>query len=182
MRNKLKLNRDLQKSTRKVRESPQTPCVIVLSDSSCSGEDAESHSSSREALKIAPIFLTQRKSQRGSDDAQIPPLGGDVVKKTAVLSHLTTGDRAVASSWRGKLSTSALQGFLQEIQKSSPEFPVQTVFSTLQKKTSEQLQENVPTGDFFLSVYELHACMNPWWPLEGTQTSRWPRYGFGRNK
>ncbi|XP_032389610.1 ATPase family AAA domain-containing protein 5b isoform X2 [Etheostoma spectabile] len=101
-------------------------------------------------IKIAPVFLhtTQRsKSKQGQpvEDLQesvLPPQTEDVQlvkghQRLSPVSHLTKRK----SSWRGQLSPSVLHSCLEEIQTSNPAFPVRTVFSTLQKKVGERLQD-----------------------------------------
>ncbi|XP_035856076.1 ATPase family AAA domain-containing protein 5b isoform X2 [Sander lucioperca] len=107
-------------------------------------------------IQIAPVFLhtTQRsKSKRSSDgrlgqpveklqESVLPPQTEDVQlvkshQRLSTVSHLTERKR----SWRGQLSPSALHSCLEEIQTSNPAFPVRTVFSTLQKKVGERLQD-----------------------------------------
>ncbi|XP_074486562.1 ATPase family AAA domain-containing protein 5b isoform X2 [Sebastes fasciatus] len=104
--------------------------------------------------KIAPIFLHACKS-KGSSDERLgqrlqesvkpppPPLHHTedvqlVESQESTESHLT--ELKKRSSCRGQLSLSALHICLQEIQTSNPAFPVQTVFSILQKKA--RLQED----------------------------------------
>lgn len=115
-------------------------------------------------IKIAPIFLRTTKpckSKRSHHGESCQP----VEKQREVLSlhtedlqrvkvqqllsastPVTEKDGCALSTWRGQLSTSALNICLKEIQTSNPTFPVQTVFSTLQKKASDRLQQLGSTG------------------------------------
>nr|XP_020502050.1 ATPase family AAA domain-containing protein 5-like isoform X2 [Labrus bergylta] len=107
-------------------------------------------------VKIAPIFLNtaQHSSCDGKLDqlkerlqkSELPPHCKDHQQRLSTVSHLTKRK----GSCRDKLSASVLHCHLEDIQTSNPAFPVQAVFSTLQKKASEGLhafrsKENAPT-------------------------------------
>ncbi|XP_020502049.2 ATPase family AAA domain-containing protein 5b isoform X2 [Labrus bergylta] len=108
-------------------------------------------------VKIAPIFLNtaQHSSCDGKLDqlkerlqkSELPPHCKDHQQRLSTVSHLTKRK----GSCRDKLSASVLHCHLEDIQTSNPAFPVQAVFSTLQKKASEGLHafrskvENAPT-------------------------------------
>ncbi|XP_029993496.1 ATPase family AAA domain-containing protein 5b isoform X2 [Sphaeramia orbicularis] len=119
-----------------------------------------------EDTKIAPIFLCSsqfRKSKKTSDGKL--DLYVDKPKKQVLPSenshlqhvknepssnpvcHLSESDTVGThvSTWRAKLSSSALHSCLQEIQTSKPTFVVQKVFNTLQKKTSQSLHDIAST-------------------------------------
>uniref|UniRef100_A0A3Q3E920 ATPase family AAA domain-containing protein 5-like n=1 Tax=Labrus bergylta TaxID=56723 RepID=A0A3Q3E920_9LABR len=96
-------------------------------------------------VKIAPIFLNtaQHSSCDGKLDqlkerlqkSELPPHCKDHQQRLSTVSHLTKRK----GSCRDKLSASVLHCHLEDIQTSNPAFPVQAVFSTLQKKASEGL-------------------------------------------
>nr|XP_020452641.1 ATPase family AAA domain-containing protein 5-like isoform X2 [Monopterus albus] len=109
-------------------------------------------------VKIAPIFTRtkQQSESKWSNDGKLyQPVGKKQksalslqsnalqwVKSQQQLSTLTvsqlTGGEEPLSTWRGHLSPSALCISLEEIQTSDPSFPVQAVFSTLQRKARLQ--------------------------------------------
>ncbi|XP_040891121.1 ATPase family AAA domain-containing protein 5b [Toxotes jaculatrix] len=119
-------------------------------------------------IKIAPIFLrTPRQSQsKGSSGGKLDPPVEKLQKPVAphqrddlrgvesqhrlsasTVSHLTQKGGVIPSTRRGQLSPSSLHRCLEEIQTSNPAFPVQAVFSTLQKKASESLQDCGSAGE-----------------------------------
>jgi len=166
MRNKLKRSKKVKKTPSKGKDQAQTSEVIVLvSESSCTDDERRPTAAREErrnlcekGLKIAPIFI-QRKTNKRSNDWNIDkraeatqkptrgPQNDDVLESSPIASHLTSKEGCVVSSWRAQLSPSALHSCLEEIQISNPAFPVQTVFSALQKKASERLQEDGSAGE-----------------------------------
>ncbi|KAI3353305.1 hypothetical protein L3Q82_019846 [Scortum barcoo] len=108
--------------------------------------------SAEKHFKIAPLFLRakqHRKSKQRRDDGKSverlqksvpppppPPQSPDVQQVGGL--HLTE---------RGQVSSSALHVCLKGIQTSNPSFPVQAVFSKLQRKASERLQEAGSTAE-----------------------------------
>ncbi|XP_054460191.1 LOW QUALITY PROTEIN: ATPase family AAA domain-containing protein 5b [Anoplopoma fimbria] len=107
-------------------------------------------------VKIAQIFLrkTQREKGKGSRDGKLQqqavlPLQSEDVQPVTGQQCSSTERK---SSCRGQLSASALHICLQEIQTSSPAFPVRTVFSTLQKKACERLQDVGTTAENISSL------------------------------
>lgn len=110
-------------------------------------------------IKIAPIFLRaaqQSKSERssaGEPKSVHPPhsdglqrVKGQQLLSTSEVSHLIEEEGPLLATCRGQLSPSVLNIRLEEIQTSNPTFPVQTVFSTLQKKATDRLQHLPSTG------------------------------------
>lgn len=114
-------------------------------------------------IKIAPIFLSTTKPCKSirshhvescqpveKQKSVLPSHSEDLqrVKGQQLLSvsHLTEKEGSVLSTWRGQLSPSALNICLKEIQTPNPTFPVQAVFSSLQKKASDRLQRLGSTG------------------------------------
>ncbi|XP_030590037.1 ATPase family AAA domain-containing protein 5b [Archocentrus centrarchus] len=101
--------------------------------------------------KIAPIFLQHRKRSsdgelgqrlRRMQKSELPPQSDNAqpVKSPPSVSQVTVKDRC-----SGQLSPSTLHSCLEEIQTSNPAFPVRAVINSLQKKTSEGLQEHALT-------------------------------------
>uniref|UniRef100_A0A3Q0R949 ATPase family AAA domain containing 5b n=1 Tax=Amphilophus citrinellus TaxID=61819 RepID=A0A3Q0R949_AMPCI len=106
--------------------------------------------------KIAPIFLQHRKRSsdgelgqrlRRMQKSELPPQcdNAQPVKSPPSVSQVTVKDRC-----SGQLSPSTLHSCLEEIQTSNPAFPVRAVINSLQKKTSEGLQEH---EIYFLSIF-----------------------------
>ncbi|XP_069023893.1 ATPase family AAA domain-containing protein 5b [Embiotoca jacksoni] len=191
MRNKLKRGKNYKDTTSLGKHQVQIPGVIVLSESSCSGDETSLAAqvkygsnctvdfSKREAavlqeekktlypkgVKIAPIFLrtTQHRNNKERSDGEqgqpvetkqkpvLPPEKDDLqlVRSSPTVSDLTVRDRSVLSTRRRQLSPCGLYSCLEEIQTCNPAVPVQTLFSTLQKKANEGLQECGPTADHF---------------------------------
>ncbi|KAM4584652.1 ATPase family AAA domain-containing protein 5b isoform 2-T2 [Odontesthes bonariensis] len=179
MRNKLKRSNKVKKTLSKGKDQAQTSEVIVLvSESSCTDDETtqerrptaarEERNPCGKGLKIAPIF-TQRKTNKRNSDWSIDkraeatqkpargPKNNDVLESSPAASHLTSKEGRVVSSCRAQLSASALHSCLEEIQTSNPALPVQTVFSALQKKASERLQEDESAGH---SLHP-HSSQNP---------------------
>ncbi|XP_068583050.1 ATPase family AAA domain-containing protein 5b [Cebidichthys violaceus] len=111
-------------------------------------------------VKIAPIFF--HKTQHGKSKRSVDGKLGRPVEKLqeSVLPlqipdvQLVTGRQRLSTyppltertrSRRGQLSPSALHSCLEEIQTSNPAFPVRAVFSTLQRKACERLQDSEST-------------------------------------
>ncbi|KAG7227667.1 hypothetical protein INR49_029428 [Caranx melampygus] len=107
-------------------------------------------------IKIAPIFLRQSKNKRSSkgkleqpvEQKPVPPQREEVrgMKSqrrvsSSTVSHFSEKDGFSLSTSRLRFSPSSLHTCLEEIKASNPAFPVHTVFSTLQKKASENLQD-----------------------------------------
>ncbi|XP_072239533.1 ATPase family AAA domain-containing protein 5b [Leuresthes tenuis] len=176
MRNKLKRSKKVKKTPSKGKDQAQTSEVIVLvSESSCTDDERRPTAAREErsnlcgkGLKIAPIFIQRKTNKRSSDwnvgqraEATQKPARGpqndDVLESSPIASYLTSKEGRVVSSWRAQLSPSALHSCLEEIQTSNPAFPVQTVFSALQKKASERLQED---GSAEHSLHP-HSSHNP---------------------
>ncbi|AWP05813.1 putative ATPase family AAA domain-containing protein 5 isoform 2 [Scophthalmus maximus] len=94
--------------------------------------------------KIAPIFLSSKC--KGSRNAQLCPPAGKLQEpvppppqhrsSTFTVAHLSGTEGP-----GGQLSPSSLHDCVEEIKWSNPSFPVLTMFSTLQKKSGERLQE-----------------------------------------
>uniref|UniRef100_A0A8D3AVS3 ATPase family AAA domain containing 5b n=1 Tax=Scophthalmus maximus TaxID=52904 RepID=A0A8D3AVS3_SCOMX len=100
--------------------------------------------------KIAPIFLSSKC--KGSRNAQLCPPAGKLQEpvppppqhrsSTFTVAHLSGTEGP-----GGQLSPSSLHDCVEEIKWSNPSFPVLTMFSTLQKKSGERLQEAGSTGE-----------------------------------
>ncbi|XP_039663011.1 ATPase family AAA domain-containing protein 5b isoform X2 [Perca fluviatilis] len=134
-------------------------------------------------ITIAPVFLhtSQRsKSKRSSDgrrlgqpveklqESVLPPQTEDVQlvkshQRLSTLTHLAERKR----HRRGQLSPSALHSCLEEIQTSNQAFPVRTVFSTLQKKVGERLQDFGSTEQ--LSSLQNHLKEKRKWGNESSE-------------
>ncbi|XP_029358814.1 ATPase family AAA domain-containing protein 5b isoform X2 [Echeneis naucrates] len=112
------------------------------------------HICGQKHAQIAPIFFKQSGSKRRSDgdlESQKggrPPHRGDLPKvtsqrwlTTSAVSPLKQEEGFSQSARRKQLSPSSLYSCLEDITASNPEFPVQTVFSTLQRKARETLQD-----------------------------------------
>ncbi|XP_041839835.1 ATPase family AAA domain-containing protein 5b isoform X2 [Melanotaenia boesemani] len=162
MRNKLKRRTTLKPTQFKCKDQAQTTGVIVLSESSCTDDETSQESRSRairekrtilckKGVQIAPIFISaiQHRKSKGSSDGSLGQRAGDKqksafipqnddVKSSPTSSHLTLRGGYAASACRGQLSASALLNCLAEIQTLNPAFSVQTIFSTLQEKASEE--------------------------------------------
>ncbi|KAK2816882.1 hypothetical protein Q5P01_025073 [Channa striata] len=111
-------------------------------------------------VRIAPIFLrtTQRGMRKCSKEGQksAPPapggdserLGGEQPSSPSPsVCHRIEKEGALPGTLKGRLSPSSLHICLAEIQTSSPTFPVQAVFSTLQRKASCSPHDLESTGD-----------------------------------
>nr|XP_019939908.1 PREDICTED: ATPase family AAA domain-containing protein 5-like isoform X2 [Paralichthys olivaceus] len=104
-------------------------------------------------VQIAPIFLRTPK-RKVSSDANLcqsvekpqtpvpppppPPPPHQHLLSTSPVVQLLEEDEYPVSPRRRHVSPSSLRSRLEEIQTSNPSFPVQTVFSSLQKKTRLQ--------------------------------------------
>lgn len=113
-------------------------------------------------IKIAPIFLRQSESKRSSNskgkvEQPVEKTAGPPQREEArgvksqhqvssAVSQLIEEDGFNMSTARSRLSPSALHTCLEEIKASHPAFPVHTVFSALQKKASDNLQDVGATG------------------------------------
>lgn len=85
-------------------------------------------------VKIAPIFLrTTKHNNNGRMGQREMAFPSQIEKVQQVKSQTERKDHC-----RGQLPVPGLLSFLEEIQTSNPAFPARTVFSNLQKKTSEQ--------------------------------------------
>ncbi|XP_058497443.1 ATPase family AAA domain-containing protein 5b [Solea solea] len=108
-------------------------------------------------VKLAPIFLhtSRQRTSKCSGDIELYPSEEKLHKPAP--RHSQVGDlrrvksrhqfpfdlsdkEEIIQSTGTPLSPSSLQSCLEEIQTTNPTFPVQTVFSTLRKKTRERLQ------------------------------------------
>lgn len=114
-------------------------------------------------IKIAPIFFRtaqHRKSKQSGDGKLVPPVerlqkpvlppqsrGVQQVESQQRFSAVSHLPERKKGSRRGQVPPSALHSCLEDIQTSNPAFPVRTVFSTLQKKASERLQDVGSTGE-----------------------------------
>lgn len=96
-----------------------------------------------QCARIAPVFLQAaqpRKCKRSSD-------GDEPVEKLSFLRDDVKEDQLPASS---------LHSCLEEIQKCNPTFPVPAVFSCLQRKAGDALQQCESTGKHSCFVF---MCM-----------------------
>ena len=109
----------------------------------------------RGKVKIAPIFFrTPRRSGDGELGRPVetpqkpgPPPQSQRRVSTSAASHLTETEGFGPSARRGQLSPSSLHSRLEEIKTSNPEFPVETLFSTLRKKASEGVRDFGSSGE-----------------------------------
>ncbi|XP_034439604.1 ATPase family AAA domain-containing protein 5b isoform X3 [Hippoglossus hippoglossus] len=136
-------------------DSP-TPAAAGVSERKVQPRQDQRKTCSVQDVKIAPIFLrTPLHSKRKvSSDACLcqseeklqtpvppppPPLPLPPHQhRLSPVVHLLEEDEDLQSTRRRHVSPSSLRSRLEEIKTSNPAFPVQTVFSTLQKKTSLQ--------------------------------------------
>ncbi|XP_028285141.1 ATPase family AAA domain-containing protein 5b [Parambassis ranga] len=147
-----KLKRSTRVKDASCQRKGRAPFVwIVLSDDEASpGDSNEKYGSNAaerdrqtqpvkeerkvQCAKIAPVFLQAaqpRKCKRSSD-------GDEPVVKLSFLGDDVKEDQLPASS---------LHSCLQEIQKCNPTFPVPAVFSCLQRKASDVLQQFESTAE-----------------------------------
>lgn len=107
-------------------------------------------------IKVAPVFLRTKQKQAEKKSVQLVGKGEQLFSSR--VSHLTERKRSHRGhhvshrehhlSHRGQhLSPSALHICVEEVQTSNQTFPVQTVFSTLQKKAGERLQDDASTSE-----------------------------------
>ncbi|XP_026215047.1 ATPase family AAA domain-containing protein 5b isoform X2 [Anabas testudineus] len=113
-------------------------------------------------VKIAPIFFRctseRRKWSRraettvelSSNSEDVQRVKGQQLLSASTVCRLPEEEGFHRSSGRGQLPPSALNISLTEIQTSNPTFPVQTVFSSLQKKASGELQHLGATAEISL--------------------------------
>ncbi|CAB1416946.1 unnamed protein product [Pleuronectes platessa] len=132
-------------------DSP-TPAAAGVSDRNVHPRQGQRKTWSVQDVKIAPIFSrTPLHSKRkvSSDvnlcqsenklQTPVPPLPPPPLPpRLSPVVHLLEEDQDRLSTRRRYVSPSSLRSRLEEIKTSNPAFPVQTVFSTLQKKTSLQ--------------------------------------------
>ncbi|XP_053274580.1 ATPase family AAA domain-containing protein 5b [Pleuronectes platessa] len=132
-------------------DSP-TPAAAGVSDRNVQPRQGQRKTWSVQDVRIAPIFLrTPLHSKRkvSSDvnlcqsenklQTPVPPLPPPPLPpRLSPVVHLLEEDQDRLSTRRRYVSPSSLRSRLEEIKTSNPAFPVQTVFSTLQKKTSLQ--------------------------------------------
>ncbi|XP_060940915.1 ATPase family AAA domain-containing protein 5b [Limanda limanda] len=161
MRNKLKRNRTCREPARERRTEVIT-LALALAVSSCSDEgdsttperkvqpgQRQRKTCSVQDVRIAPIFLRTplHSKRKESSDAnlcqpekklQTPVLPPPLPPRLSPVVPLLEEDEDLVSTRRRHVSPSSLRSRLEEIKTSNPAFPVQTVFSTLQKKTSLQ--------------------------------------------
>lgn len=136
------------------KDNRQPTIVIPSSESSCSDQEAPQEQklsvnevkTPRKRLKVFPIFLQNSKGNLSSErqlyqsakrKAAFSTQKND--KRSTLLTHVTAEDGRGLFTRGEHLSKSELQSCLDEIQTSNPSFPVQTVFSALQKKACEDL-------------------------------------------
>ncbi|RVE76315.1 hypothetical protein OJAV_G00008360 [Oryzias javanicus] len=140
------------------KDYPQPTIVIPSSESSSSDQEAPQEGerklsvneakTPRKRLKVFPIFLQNSKGNLSSETQLYQSAKRKAAfctqknDKCATLpTHVTADDGRGLSTCGEQLSESELQSSLDEIQTSNPSFPVQTVFSALQKKAREDLQK-----------------------------------------
>uniref|UniRef100_A0A665X8D6 ATPase family AAA domain containing 5b n=1 Tax=Echeneis naucrates TaxID=173247 RepID=A0A665X8D6_ECHNA len=136
------------------------------------------HICGQKHAQIAPIFFKQSGSKRRSDgdlESQKggrPPHRGDLPKvtsqrwlTTSAVSPLKQEEGFSQSARRKQLSPSSLYSCLEDITASNPEFPVQTVFSTLQRKARETLQDGSTGETMCQAVHGVTVC-----PFHSLQT------------
>lgn len=161
MKNKLKPNNTSKDaSCSSHSQSRTTEVITVVSDRSSSADETDlaSHpSKDTHGSDVVAASFTTRREQRTRDfcakDVKIAPVflrttkhntnGRKGQREMALPSQIEKVQQVKSQTEKkghctGQLPVSGLLSFLEEIQTSNPAFPARTVFSNLQKKTSEQ--------------------------------------------
>ncbi|XP_037328759.2 ATPase family AAA domain-containing protein 5b isoform X2 [Pungitius pungitius] len=143
----------MQNKLRRSKKSEHVACPSEVRASSCwddgtsPGKDSASPPAGKKTpkgVKIAPIFLLKTQhgeTKRSSEATPDRPVERQQEPVQLPRTQKVRSETERNISCRGQLSTSALHICLEEIQTSNPAFPVGTVFSTLQRKAGEKLQD-----------------------------------------
>ncbi|XP_062243097.1 ATPase family AAA domain-containing protein 5b isoform X2 [Platichthys flesus] len=130
-------------------DSPTPAAAEGVSDRRVQPRQGQRKTCSVQDVQIAPIFLrtplhSKRKSScdanlcQSENKLQTPVPPPPLPPRLSPVVHLLEEDKDRLSTRRRHVSPSSLRSRLEEIKTSNPAFAVQTVFSTLQKKTSLQ--------------------------------------------
>ena len=132
--------------------SPTAAAAAGVCDRNVQPRQDQRKTCSVQHVKLAPIFLRTplHSKRKASSDANLrqseeklqtpvplpPPLPHQ--HRLSPVVHFLEEDEDLVSTRRRHVPPSCLRSRLEQIQTSNLAFPVQTVFSTLQKKTSPQ--------------------------------------------